>query len=179
MGFRYHLIIYRIIFLFVDAYPESVSWYLGNPLFTILYSDLTERIEKCIEKKTINKLNVCLEQGHAIECKIKKGEHADTIKKNCEYILNTHVNDIFIELTNENSLFEECHSKLKLTFEKNKPQIKLENFNIRANSKVIHDWLKEKENILNLDITIPLYLDINKHYKAVRSLVSSSVIPHY
>ena len=151
-------------FLFVDAYPESVSWYLGNPLFTILYSSLAQRIEKCIEKKIINKLNVRLKQGHVIDCKIKKDVHADTIKKNCEYILNTHIDDIFMELTSENSLFEECHSKVKLIFEDNRPQIELENFNVRANFEVIRGWLKEKENILNLDITIPLYLDINKYY---------------
>ena len=154
-------------FLFVDAYPESVSWYLGNSLFTILYSDLTQRIKKCIEKKIINKLNIRLKQGHVIKCKIKKDVHADAIKKNCEYILNTHVDDIFMELTSEISLFEKCHSKVKLTFENNRPQIELENFNVRANSKVIRDWLKEKENILNLDITIPLYLDINKYYSVI------------
>lgn len=40
-------------FLFLDAYPESISWYLGNPLFTILYNDMAERIEKCLKQELL------------------------------------------------------------------------------------------------------------------------------
>jgi len=89
------------------------------------------------------------------------------LKKNCENILNAHVSNIFKGLACENSLLENCRSKIKLNFENNRPQIKLENFNTRQNLSTIRDWFKEKNNVLNFDITIPLYLDINKYYKAI------------
>jgi GNAT superfamily N-acetyltransferase len=119
-------------FLFLDAYPESISWYLSNPLFEIMYSALSERIEHW-----------------------------------CEKILTAHVNNIFQELVPENSLLKVCHSKIKLTFEDNKPKIKLDGFNIRQNRPIIRDWLGNKKNLLNVDITIPLYVDINQYYKAI------------
>ncbi len=154
-------------FLFLDAYPESISWYLTNPLFTILYSDLAERIESCCEKRIVSELNTRLKLGHAIECELNEDENVDVLKRNCEKILSTHVNSIFEEIKNENPLLKVCHSKIKLTFEDNKPKIKLENFNTRQNVPSIRDWLKEKENVLNMDITIPLYVDMNKYYKAI------------
>lgn len=59
-------------FIFLDAYPESVSWYLRNPLFKIMYAPLSERIEKYCEKKIIEKLNIHLKQGHTIDCKLEQ-----------------------------------------------------------------------------------------------------------
>lgn len=154
-------------FLFVDANPEAASWYLGNPLFTVLYFDLTERIEKCIEKEIIDKLNIRLKQGHTVECELDKSVHIAVFKKNYEKIMIAHVNDIFEDIINVNSILKQCHSNVKLTFENNKPNIKLEHFNIRQNSGTICDWLKEEENILKLDVTVPLYIDINKYYEAI------------
>ncbi len=155
-------------FLFLDAYPESISWYLTNPLFTILYSDMAERIESCCEKRIINELNSHLTKGHAIKCKLNEDDgNVDIYKRNCEKILFTHVTNIFEELKNKNPLLNVCHSKIKLSFEENRPKIKLENFNNRPNVQSIRDWLKGKENILDMDITIPLYVDINKYYKAI------------
>ncbi len=124
-------------FLFLDAYPESISWYLSNPLFEILYSALSERIEHCCEKSILEKLNERLKQGHTIECELNKDADVDTLKINCEKILTKHVNNIFHELVPENSLLKVCHSKIKLTFEDNKPKIKLDSFNIRQNRWVI------------------------------------------
>lgn len=154
-------------FLFLDAYPESISWYLSNPLFEIMYSALSERIEHCCEKSTIEKLNERLKQGHTIECELNKDNDIDTLKINCEKILTAHVNNIFYELVPENSLLKACHSKIKLSFEDNKPKIKLDGFNIRQNRLIIRDWLKDKNNLLNVDVTIPLYADINQYYKAI------------
>lgn len=154
-------------FLFFDAYPESVSWYLNNHLFEILYSALSDRIEHCCEKSIIEKLNERLKQGETTELELNKGDDVDTLKVNCEKILTAHVNNIFHELAGENSLLKACHSGIKLTFEKNKPTIKLDGFNIRQNHPIIRDWLKNKKNVLNFDITIPLYADMNQYYKAI------------
>ncbi|MCX9012174.1 MAG: GNAT family N-acetyltransferase [Candidatus Methanoperedens sp.] len=154
-------------FLFLDAYPESISWYLSNPLFEILYTALSERIAYCCEKCVIEKLNERLRQGHTIECELNEKTDVDTLRTNCEKILTTHVNDIFHDLVPENSLLKACHSKIGLTFENNKPKIKLEGFNTRQNLSIIRDWLKNKNNVLNLDITVPLYADINQYYIAI------------
>lgn len=154
-------------FLFLDAYPESISWYLNNPLFEILYTALSERIEHSYEKSIIEILNEHLKQGHTIECELNKDVDIDALKKNCEKILTAHVNNIFQELVPENSLLKVCRSKIKLIFEDNMPKIKLDSFNTRQNLPIIRDWLKNKNNLLNLDITIPLYADINQYYKAI------------
>ncbi len=154
-------------FLFLDAYPESISWYLSNPLFEILYSALSERIEYCYEKSIIEKLNDHLKRGYNIECELNKDVDIDTLKINCQKILYNHTNNIFHELAPENSLLKVCHSKIKLSFEDNKPKIKLDSFNIRQNRPIIRDWLKNKNNLLNVDITIPLYADIAQYYKAI------------
>ena len=154
-------------FLFLDAYPESISWYLGNPLFTILYTDMAERIEKCCETRIIKELNIRLNKGYKIEYESNNEVAIDSLKKNCENILNAHVSNIFEDLACANPLLKDCRSKIKLNFENNRPQIKLENFKTQQNLPTIHDWFKEKKNILNFDITIPLYIDINKFYEAV------------
>jgi len=154
-------------FLFLDAYPETISWYLGNPLFKILYSNLTERIENCCEKRILKDLNRRLKQGYEIDCDLDENINIDVLKKNCEKILVSHVNNIFDEIKHENTLLEICHSKTNLHFENNRPIIKLINFNTRQNSDSIRNWLKEKDNFLNMDITIPLYVDINKYYSAI------------
>jgi len=132
-----------------------------------MYSALSERIENCFEKSIIEKLNERLKQGHTIECELNKDVDADTLKINCKKILAAHVNNIFQELVPENSLLKVCHSKIKLNFEDNKPKIKLDGFNIRQNRSIIRDWLKNKNNLLNVDITIPLYADINQYYNAI------------
>jgi hypothetical protein len=158
-------------FLFLDAYPESISWYLRySPLFEILYNPLEERIENYCEKIIIEKLNARLKGGHAIDCDLHENMDVNLVKKNCETILIKHVNDIFKELAPENSLLKICHSKVKLIFENNKPKIKLEGFNIMQNRTIILDWLKNKDNTQNIDITIPLYADINKFYKCMQIL---------
>jgi len=154
-------------FLFLDTYPESISWYLGNPLFTILYNDMAERIEKCCETRIIKELNIRLKNGYAIEYEFNNETEIDSLKKNCENILNAHVSNLFEGIACENPLLENCRSRIKLNFEQNRPHIKLENFNTRQNVSTIRDWFKEKNNVLNFDITIPLYLDINKYYKAI------------
>lgn len=154
-------------FLFVDANPKSVSWYLGNRLFTILYFDLNERINQCIESQIIKELNNRLIKGQSIECVLDDGDQLHTLRRNCEKILIGHANKIFEEISSEFALFKECESKIKMTFEDNKPKIKLDNFNTRQNHSSIRDWLKNKNNVLKLDITIPLYLDINKYYTAL------------
>jgi GNAT superfamily N-acetyltransferase len=115
----------------------------------------------------IEKLNERLKQGHTIECELNKDNDIDTLKINCAKILTAHVNNIFYELVPENSLLKACHSKIKLSFEDNKPKIKLDGFNIRQNRLIIRDWLKDKNNLLNVDVTIPLYADINQYYKAI------------
>ncbi|WP_129582661.1 GNAT family N-acetyltransferase [Methanolobus psychrotolerans] len=154
-------------FLYVDASPMSVSWYLGNPLFTVLYSELTERIEQCIESYVIEKLNMRLVGGHCIEFVLDGEGELESLKKNCEKILTAHVKDIFNELCETITIFSDCNSKIKLNFENNKPKIVLDNFNTRQNHGNIRDWLKQADNVLNLDITIPLYLDMKKHYMAL------------
>lgn len=156
-------------FIFLDAYPESVSWYLKNPLFKIMYAPLSERIEKYCEKKIIEKLNERLKQGHTVDCELDQTENIDISlhRKNCETILTKHVNDIFKELAPEKSLLKRCDSKVKIIFDDNKPKIELQGFAIRNKTALIHDWLKEKGNILNIDVTIPLYADINKYYEAI------------
>ncbi|MFA4957617.1 MAG: GNAT family N-acetyltransferase [Candidatus Methanoperedens sp.] len=157
-------------FIFLVAYPESISWYLRNPMFKIIYTHLNDTIEDYCEKKIIEKLNARLRQGHVLECELGEDTDISTHKKNCEIILNKHINDIFSELAPENSLLKTCHSKIKLDFEDNKPKIKLVGFNNTQNEDIIHNWLKNKENIVNLDITIPLFADINKLYKALELL---------
>jgi hypothetical protein len=154
-------------FLYVDASPMSVSWYLGNPLFTVLYSELTERIEQCIESHVIGKLNKRLVEGHSIEFVLDGGGELESLKKNSEKILTAHVKDIFNELCKTITIFSDCNSKIKLTFENNKPKIVLDNFNTRQNHEAIRNWLKHADNVLNLDITIPLYLDMKKYYMAL------------
>jgi len=108
-----------------------------------------------------------LKKGYEIEYEFNNEAEIDSLKKNCESILNTHVTNIFKGIACENPLLENCRSGIKLNFENNRPQIKLENFNTRQNLSTIRDWFKEKNNVLNFDITIPLYLDINKYYKAI------------
>jgi len=156
-------------FIFLDAYPESVSWYLRNPLFEIMYTPLSERIRNYCEKKIIEKLNEHLKQGHFIECELNQNQITDIslLKKNCEKILNEHVNYIFQDFAPENSLLKVCRSNVKLTFEENKPNIELEGLTFRQNLPLIREWLENKDNILNIDVTIPLYVDINKYYKAI------------
>lgn len=154
-------------FLFVDANPRSVSWYLGNPLFTIMYIDLTERMETCIESQIIKELNNRMIKGHGIDYVQKNDEQSNTLKLEWEKILIRHVNEIFNEITDDCCLIKECHAKVKLFIEDNKPKIELNNFNIKDNHKLIREWLGNRDNLLKLDITIPLYLDINKYYKAV------------
>ena len=56
---------------------------------------------------------------------------------------------------------------MQINFEDNKPTIKINNLNTRKNASMIRNWLKERDNILGMDITIPLYADINKYYKAI------------
>lgn len=148
-------------FPFLDAYPESISWYLSNPLFEIMYSALYERIEHSCEKSIIEKLNERLKQGHTIECGINKDGDVDTQKINCGKILTAHVNNIFHELVPENSLLKVCHPKIKLTFEDNKPKIKLDGFNLRQNRPIIRDWLKDNNNLLNEMLILQfLYMQI-------------------
>lgn len=156
-------------YIFLDAYPESVSWYLRNPLFKIMYDPLSERIVNYCEKKFIGTLNEHLKNGHTIQCKLDQDQKTDIslIKKNCETVLTKHVDDIFQEFAPAKSLFKACGSKVKLNFEKNKPNINLEGFTIRNNRPIIRRWLENKDNILNVDVTIPLYADINKYYKAI------------
>lgn len=156
-------------FIFLDAYPESVSWYLKNDLFKIMYIPLEERIEKYCEKKIIEKLNERLKQGHTIDCELGQTDNIDIslLKKNCETILTKHVNDIFKELAPDKSLLKSCDSKVRIIFDENKPKIELQSFAIRNKTALIHKWLKEKDNILNIDVTIPLYADINKYYTAL------------
>lgn len=154
-------------FLFLDAYPESVSWYLNNPLFEILYTALSERIEYCCEEEIIIKLNKRLKGGHSIECKLNGDVNLDAIKKNCSEILSKHVNNIFEELVLYNPLLKVCDSKVKLSFEDNRPKIELKDFNTRKKSPLIREWLQNRENVLNFDITIPIYVDINKYYTAI------------
>ncbi|SFM67975.1 GNAT family protein [Methanolobus profundi] len=154
-------------FLYVDASPMSVSWYLGNPLFTVLYSELTERIEQCIESHIIEKLNKRLVEGHPIEFVLSVEGELESLKKNSEKILIAHVKDIFNDLCETITIFTDCNSKIKLTFENNKPKITLDNFNTRQNHEGIRDWLKQADNVLNLDITVPLYLDMKKYYMAL------------
>lgn len=154
-------------FIFLDAYPESASWYLKNPLFEIMYTPLSERIEKYCERYIIGKLNERLKQGHTIEFDLNPNTDISLLKKDCETILTKHINDIFKELVPGDSLLNICHSKVKLFFEDNKPKIKLEGFAIRQNLPLIREWLQNKDNILNIDATIPLYADINKYYKAI------------
>ncbi len=156
-------------FIFLDAYRESVSWYIRNPLFEIMYTPLSERIVNYCEKKFIGTLNERLKDGHTIECELDQDQNTDIslIKKNCETVLTKHVDDIFQEFAPENSLFKVCGSKVKLHFEENRPNIKLESFTSRNNLSIIRKWLENKDNILNIDVTIPLYADINKYYKAI------------
>lgn len=154
-------------FLFLDAYPESVSWYLNNPLFEILYTALSERIEHSCEEEIIIKLNERLKGGYSIECELTRDENLDTIKKNCSEILMKHVNKIFEELVLDNPILKVCNSKVNFTFEDNRPKIELNDFNSRKKSPLIREWLQNKENILNFDITIPIYVDINKYYTAI------------
>jgi len=154
-------------FLFLDAYPESISWYLKNSLFEIMYTDLTERIEYNCEKKIIDKLNLYLKEGHNRKWELINGGDLDILRVNCEKILTTYVNDIFNDIKSENPLLEVCNSKVKLIFENNKPKIKLDNFNTRHNLPRIRNWLSTENNLLNLDITIPIYLDINQYYRAL------------
>ena len=156
-------------FLYLDAYTESISWYLGNSFFEILYSDLSERIEKWCEKTIIAELNVRLNQGHAIECVLNEDVgDIGKLKKNCSEIISSHAADIFENIKQENPLLEKCKSKMQFTFEDNKPLIKMDdNLKTRKNAPIIRDWLKERDNILDMDITIPLYADINKYYKAI------------
>ncbi len=156
-------------FIFLDAYPESVSWYLRNPLFEIMYTPLSERMKNYCEKKIIEKLVERLKQGHAIECDLNQNQNTDIslLKKNCETVLTKHVNYIFQEYAPENSLLKVCKSKAKLIFNDNRPNIELEGFSIRQNLPLSREWLEKKDNILNIDVTIPLYVDINKYYKAL------------
>ncbi len=154
-------------FLFLDAYPESISWYLSNPLFQILYTTLSERIEERCERIIIERLNRHLMQGHTISCKLNGNTDVESAKDNCEKILTAHVRAIFEEFITEVPLLKICNSKINLIFENNKPKIKLENFNIKKNTLLIRDWLKNKNNTLSLDTTIPLYVDINKYYQAI------------
>lgn len=154
-------------FLFLDAYPESISWYLHNTLFEILYTALSERIEKMCEKKILGELNERLINGHIIKCTLNCDGEIDGLRKNCNRIINLHIENIFEEFKNGNPLFKECRSKIELEFENNKPIIKMKDFITKENLPIIKEWLKNKKNILNLDITIPLYADINKYYKAI------------
>jgi hypothetical protein len=132
-----------------------------------MYAPLSERIEKYCEKKIIKKLNDRLKVGHTIDCEFDQTEDISLLKKNCETILTKHVNDIFKELAPEESLLKRCDSKIKIIFDENKPKIELQGFAIRNKTELIHEWLKEKHNILNIDVTIPLYADINRYYKAI------------
>ncbi len=156
-------------FIFLDAYPESISWYLKYPLFEIMYASLAERIEDHCEKKIIGKLNERLKQGCTIECELNQDIDISSLKKNCETILTKHVNEIFNDFAPENSLLKVCHSKVKLVFEDNRPRPKIElvGFDSRQNLPLIRKWFENKDNILNLDMTIPLYADINLLYKAI------------
>lgn len=155
-------------FLFLDAYPESISWYLKYPPFDIMYSSLAERIKNHCEKKIIGKLNERLKQGHTIECELNLDSDISSHKKNCETILSRHVDDIFNELAPKNSLLKLCRSKVKLTFEENnRPKIELLSFDSLQNLPLIRKWFENKDNVLNLDMTIPLYADINILYKAI------------
>lgn len=155
-------------FLFLDAYPESISWYLKYPPFDIMYTSLAERIKDHCEKKIIGKLNERLKQGHTIECELNTDSDISSHKKNCDTILSRHVDDIFNELAPENSLLKLCRSKVKLAFEENnRPKIELVSFDSRQNLSLIRKWFENKDNILNLDMTIPLYADINLLYKAI------------
>ena len=155
-------------FLYLDAYAESISWYLGNSFFKILYLDLSERIEKWCEKTIIAELNMRLNQGHSMECALNEDVNdIGKLKKNCAEIISSHVDDIFKNLKQKNPLLEKCKSKIQFTFEDNKPSIKIINLYTRKNAPIIRDWLKERDNILGMDITIPLYADINKYYNAI------------
>ncbi len=78
-----------------------------------------------------------------------------------------HVNKIFEELVLDNPILKVCNSKVNFTFEDNRPKIELNDFNSRKKSPLIREWLQNKENILNFDITIPIYVDINKYYTAI------------
>ena len=128
---------------------------------------MAERIGNCCEKRILKDLNIRLKQGYGIECDLNENITIDVLKKNCEKILASHVNNIFDEIKNENTLLKICHSKTNLYFQNNKPEIELLNFNNRHNLNSIRNWLKEKDNFLKMDITIPLYVDINKYYNAI------------
>ncbi|MDY0385947.1 MAG: GNAT family N-acetyltransferase [Methanolobus sp.] len=156
-------------FLFIDANPKSVSWYLGNPLFTILYSDLTNRMEQCIESQIIDELNLRLLNGCGVKCDLGDNNQPSSTKKNCEKLLKAHVDEIYNCILSKVTLLNECNSKIQLTFDGTIPKISLTNFNIRNNHDRIRNWLTKKENVLEFDITIPLYLDMNKHYVALYS----------
>ena len=78
-----------------------------------------------------------------------------------------HVNKIFEELVLDNPILKVCNSKVNFTFDDNRQKIELNDFNSRKKSPLIREWLQNKENILNFDITIPIYVDINKYYTAI------------
>ena len=65
-------------------------------------------------------------------------------------------------------MIEKCKSKIQFTFEGNKPLIKIDdNLKTRKGALIIRDWLDERNSILDMDITISLYADINKYYKTI------------
>ena len=102
-------------FLYLDAYAESISWYLGNSFFKIVYSDLSERIEKWCEKRIIAELNTRLNQGHSIKCALSEDVNdIGKLKKNCSEIISAHVDDIFETIKQENPLLEKCKSKMQI-----------------------------------------------------------------
>lgn len=154
--------------IFLEAYPESVWWYLDKTsLFEINYKTLNESLEEYCEKYIICKLNTNLTNDTKVEFKSPSIIKIDKIDvnqiKNDNYnILYKHIINIFNELTPNNSLLKECDVKVKLTFEKNKIKINIDGFNTGKNRDLIRNWLKERKNILNIDIPIPIYADINK-----------------